>query len=188
MGIPLWETLALEVAVGREGSYPVALGGGVPPFFLAQISITQDVGVFCILFPVFLRLMQRHHDSPAWIMRRLRRIQAAAERHHDFAHRWGPWGIFLFMLVPFLVNGPLIGGIMGRIAGIPTRSLLLPVVASTAAGAFAWAYAYDLMLRAVGELHPALPMLITATVVSGLLLWLFIDEWLEARRVARMVP
>ncbi|MEA3166814.1 MAG: hypothetical protein QOJ26_1688 [Thermoplasmata archaeon] len=185
MGIALWRELAVEVTVGREASFPIALQGGVPPLVLAQVSFTQDIGLFCVVFPLFLRLMQRYQDSPSWLMRRLQRIQAAGEKHRQFARRWGPWGVFVFMLVPFLVNGPLVGGVMGRLAGIPTRSLLLPVIASTIVAAFAWSYAYDAMLGIVGELHPALPALLTATVVGALLSWLLLDEWILARRMAR---
>jgi uncharacterized membrane protein len=181
-GIALWRSLAVEVTVGREAAFPIALEGGVPPWLLGQVSATQDVGVFCVVFPLFLRLMQRYRDSPSWIMQRLRRVQAAGERRHKFARRWGPWGVFVFMLVPFLVNGPLVGGVMGRLAGMPTRSLLLPVVASTVVAAFAWAYGYDAMLGLAGDLHPALPALITATIVGALLSWLLLDEWLVARR------
>jgi drug/metabolite transporter (DMT)-like permease len=74
---------------------------------------------------------------------------------------------------------------MGRLAGIPTRSLLLPVIASTIVAAFAWSYSYNAMLRLAGDLDPALPALMTATIVAALLSWLLLDEWLHARRMAR---
>jgi uncharacterized membrane protein len=185
MGGALWRELAVEVTVGREASFPIALEGGVPPLLLAQFSVTQDLGLFCVLFPLFLRVMHRYGRSRSWVMARLRRLQAAAHRHRHVAHRWGPWGVFAFMLVPFLVNGPIIGGAMGRLAGLPTRSLLLPVAASTAVAALAWAYLYDTMLHAAGHLHPALPMLLTACIVGALVSWLLLDEWLEVRRARR---
>jgi uncharacterized membrane protein len=185
VGVALWRELAVEVTVGREASFPIALEGGVPPLLLVQVSFTQDVGLFCVLFPLFLRVMHRHGQSPNWFMARLRRLQAAAHRHRHVAHRWGPWGVFAFMLVPFLVNGPIIGGAMGRLAGLPTRSLLLPVCSSTLIAALAWAYLYDGMLRFAGHLHPALPALMTASIVGLLVSWLLLDEWLEARRARR---
>jgi uncharacterized membrane protein len=185
VGAALWRELAVEVTVGREASFPIALEGGVPPPLLVQVSLTQDIGLFCVLFPLFLRVMHRHGHSGSWLMARLRRLQATAHRHRHVAHRWGPWGVFAFMLVPFLVNGPIIGGAMGRLAGLPTRSLLLPVCASTAIAAAAWAYLYDSMLRAAGHVHPALPVMLTASIFGALLSWLLLDEWLEARRARR---
>jgi uncharacterized membrane protein len=184
-GGALWRALAVEVTVGREAAFPIALNGGVPPPLLVQVSATQDTGVFCILFPLFLRLMHRYGDSPNWFMARLRKVQAAAHHHRGFARRWGPWGVFVFMLVPFLVNGPLIGGVMGRLAGIPTKSLLLPVIGSTAVAAFAWTYLYNGMLSLAGDLHPALPPILTIAIVSALFAWLLIGEWLEARKARK---
>jgi hypothetical protein len=184
VGLALWRELFVEITVGREASFPIALDGHVPPLLLAQVSFTQDIGLFCAVFPPFLRIMQRHHDSPGWIMGRLRRIQAQARKHGRVALRWGPWGVFAFMLVPFLVNGPIVGGAMGRLAGIPTRSLLLPVVASTVVAAFAWTYFYDVLLGWAGRLDPAVPFLLTACVVGALVSWLLLDEWLELRRGA----
>lgn len=187
-GVALMRELFIEITVGREASFPIALEGGVPPLLLTQVSFTQDIGLFCVLFPIFLRVMQRFHGRQNWIMGRLRRVQAAAEKRRHIARRWGPWGIFLFMLVPFLVNGPIIGGAMGRLAGMPTKSLLGPVVASTVVAAFAWAYFYDALLGWVGHLHPILPYLLTACIVGVLVSWLLLDEWLEARRAARTTP
>lgn len=185
VGLALWRELAVEVTVGREASFPIALDGHVPPPLLVQVSFTQDIGLFCVLFPVFLRVMQRFQDRDNWVMARLRRIQAAASRRRHIARRWGPWGIFVFMLVPFLVNGPIIGGVMGRLAGMPTRSLLLPVIASTVVAAFAWTYFYDALLGWAGHHHPLLPFILTACIVGVLVSWLLLDEWLEMRRLAR---
>jgi uncharacterized membrane protein len=184
-GGALWRALAVEVVVGREAAFPIALGGGVPAPLLVQVSATQDIGIFCILFPLFLRLMHRRGDSPGWLMTRLRKVQEAAQHHRGFANRWGPWGVFAFMLVPFLVNGPLVGGVMGRLAGIPTKSLLLPVAASTVVAAFAWTYLYDGMLRLAGDLHPALPPALTIAIVSLLVGWLLFGEWRQARKARR---
>ena len=187
-GIALGKELAVEVTVGREAAFPIALEGGVPPVLLAQVSFTQDIAVFCLVFPLFLRVMQRYHHRQTWFMGRLRRIQAAADRHRHVAKRWGSWGVFVFMLVPFLVNGPLMGGIMGRLGGMTTRSLLLPVAASTVVAAFAWSFFYDAMLGVAGRVHPALPFILTACIVGALVSWLLFDEWLEARRAARLKP
>jgi uncharacterized membrane protein len=186
VGIALWRELAVEITVGREASFPIALDGHVPPLLLVQVSFTQDIGLFCVLFPVFLRVMQRFQRRDNWIMRRLRRIQVAAGRRSHVARRWGPVGIFVFMLVPFLVNGPIIGGAMGRLAGMPTKSLLIPVFASTVVAAFAWTYFYDALLGWAGHLHPALPFILTGCIVGALVSWLLLDEWLEARRAARL--
>lgn len=185
VGWAIVRAVAVEMAAGREGAIPIALQGGAPRWLVAQVSATQDIGVFALAYPLFLRLMHRHADSRSWLMVRLRRIQKDAEGHRRFVQRLGGLGVFLFMLVPFLVNGPLVGGIAGRLAGMHSKDLLLPVVASTVVAAVAWTYFYDAMLGVAGDLHPALPYVLTAVVLALVLGPLLLRETLELRRERR---
>jgi uncharacterized membrane protein len=181
-GAAMARAVGAEMVLGREAAIPIALGSQAPRWLVAQVSATQDIGVFCVAYPLVLRLMGRRGDRRGWLRVRLERIQADAERHRGLVHRLGGFGVFLFMLLPFLVNGPLIGGIAGRLAGLRTRDVLLPVVASTCIAAVAWTYFYDAVLGLAGDLHPALPYVLTAVVVGLVLGSLVLRETLQLRR------
>lgn len=185
-GKAMWEGLVLEMFTGREAGIPVSLGGGAPPWLVAQVSATQDIGVVCLAYPAFLWALHRFRDRDNFVMRRLRRLQAHAVKHRAFVHRWGPLGIFAFMLVPFLVNGPLLGAAVGRVAGIATKWLILPVVGATVLASLAWTYAYDLVFGLVKGLDPRIPPVATVAIVGSLVLWGIIGEILDARREARL--
>jgi uncharacterized membrane protein len=184
-GGALWRAIAVETVAGREAAIPIALRGGVPRWMVAQASATQDLGIFCVAYPLFLRAMHRFGDRRTWLLDRLRRIQSDADAHRGFVHRWGGFGVFVFMLVPFLVNGPLVGAVAGRLAGLRTPDLFLPVVASTCIAAVAWTYFYDKVLGVAGDLHPLLPFALTGVVVGGVLATLVLRETLELRRNRR---
>src|SRR5688572_29531770 len=181
-GLAMWRAVGAEMLLGREAAIPVALQSGVPRWLVAQVSATQDLGVFCLAYPLFLRLMHRRQGRKGWLTVRLERIQRDAEEHHGLARRWGGFGVFLFMLVPFLVNGPLVGGMAGRLAGLRTTDILLPVVASTSIAAIAWTYFYDQAFGLAGDLHPALPYVLTLTIVGLVLGSLVLRETLQLRR------
>jgi uncharacterized membrane protein len=157
---------ATEAVAGREGGIPVGLAQGAPRILVFQYSIMQDLGTAFLVYPLFLRLIHRPGGEASFFLGRIRRIEAAAERHEKYVRRWGPLGVFAFMLLPFLVNGPLVGLLAGRIAGIRTRHLLLPVVGATVAGAGAWTFFYDHMLGLAHGLHPGLPRWVAAGTVS----------------------
>ena len=184
-GAALWQGVGLELFTGREAGIPVALQGNAPPWLVAQVSATQDIGIVCLAFPAVLWALHRYRDRDNVVMRRLRRIQERAQAHKRFARRWGPLGIFAFMLVPFLVNGPLLGATMGRVAGIPTRSLIAPVVGATVLAALMWAYAYDLLFSLVGGLDPRVPPALTLALVGAVVLWGVVGEAREARKDAK---
>lgn len=181
-GLTMWRAVGIEMVLGREAAIPTALQSDAPRWLVAQVSATQDLGVFCLAYPLFLRLMARRQHRGGWLTVRLQRIQADAQKRRGIVRRLGGFGVFLFMLVPFLVNGPLVGGVAGRLAGLRTSDVLLPVVASTCIAAVAWTYFYDQVLGLAGDLHPALPYVLTFAVVGLVLGLLVLRETLELRR------
>ncbi|MEK6975213.1 MAG: small multi-drug export protein [Candidatus Thermoplasmatota archaeon] len=184
-GQALWRGLVFEMFSGREVGIPLSLGGGAPPWIVAQVSATQDIGVVCIAYPAFLWALHRYQDRDNFVMRRMRRLQAHAVKHRTFVHRWGPFGIFVFMLVPFLVNGPLLGAAVGRVSGIATKWLILPVVGATIVAAIIWTYAYDLLFGLIENLDPRIPPILTFAIVASLVLWGILGEVLDARKQAK---
>lgn len=138
--------IAAEIVFGREGGIPVALQGGVPRFLVFQTSATQDIASALVIYPLFLLALHHWHERDNYLMRRVRRIEAVAARHETYVHRWGPLGIAVFMLMPFVVNGPMVGLIVGRLAGIYTRHVLPAVVIATVISAAAWTFFFDAMI------------------------------------------
>lgn len=172
-----------ETFTGREGGIPIATAADVPPFVIFAVSVTQDIAAFFLVFPIFLWLMHRHEGADNFLMRRVRRIEAAAERHRAYADRWGPLGIFLFMLIPFLVNGPVVGGALGRLAGIPTRRLLVPVVAATIVAAGVWVFFFDQTLGRLQSVDARIGYVVAGLILAGLVTAGGIGLALDERRV-----
>lgn len=146
-GRALLAGIGAELLSGREGGVPVGLAAGAHALFVWQGSFLQDLGTAFTGYPIFLYFLHKYHDKDWYLMRKLRRIEAAAESHEKYVKKWGPLGIGAFMLVPFLVNGPFVGLVLGRIAGIRTHKLLPVVVASTILTAAAWTFAFDAMIQ-----------------------------------------
>lgn len=177
--------LAAEVFTGREGGIPTYLASGVPPLLVFQFSALQDIAAGFLVYPFFLHALHRYQATDNAFMRRVRRIEAAAHRHRHYVDRWGPMGVFLFMLVPFLVNGPLVGLVLGRVAGIPTRNLILPVAGATTAAAAAWVLFTEHMLMLAEKVLPGAGEWLAVVAVGIIVLLLAVDavrERLRARR------
>jgi uncharacterized membrane protein len=184
-GSALWRMVGVEIVAGREAALPIALRAGVPRWMVAQVSATQDLGVVCLAYPLFLRAMHHFEDRRNWLLDRLRRVQRDADAHRGFVRRWGGFGLFVFMLVPFLINGPLVGAIAGRLGGMRTPDLILPVVAATCVASVAWTYFYAQVLSLAGDVHPLLPVVLTVAIVGLVLGSLVLRETLEMRRARR---
>ncbi len=158
--------LVAEILTGREGGIPVGLSQGAPPLMMFQYSLGQDLAGACFGYPLFLYLLHKFHDRDNFLMRRIRKIEQAADQHQAFVHRWGPLGLFFFMLMPFLINGPLVGLILGRLTGIHTRYLIAPVIAATIIAAASWTFFFDATLAFANRFDPRLGPAIAIGVVT----------------------
>jgi uncharacterized membrane protein len=176
---PVLRGLLAEVTAGREGGIPVFLEGGVPPLLTMQYSATQDLMTSFIVYPLFLYLLERYHDRDNFIMRRVRKIEESAERNEKRVHRYGPVFLFVFMLMPFIVNGPLVGLVLGRLAKLRMTVLLPLVVAATVVPAVAWTLFYGTLFSLIEEAVPGGKTYITVGVlglIAVFLLTAFIIE------------
>lgn len=180
-GRALWKMWFVEMFAGREAGIPFAIGH-VNTLLVAQVSAMQDIAMAGVVYPGFLYLLARYRHRDNLVMRKLRRIEAQARSNRHFVDRWGPLGVFAFMMVPFLVNGPLLGAAMGRLSGIPTRFLILPVVLATVLCSVLWTYFYDFLFSLV---DPRWGPLLTGAILGSLLAWGLTPEWRDRRREAQ---
>lgn len=182
------KVILTEITLGRETAIPIGLTGHIEEWWLWQLTWTVDLVYFCFLYPLFLTVYHRQSGKGGFIMRRLQKMEEAAYRHEKLVHRYGPWGVFLFMMIPFLVNGPLVGMVVGRLAGIPTRKLFVPVVLANLTSNAIWVIMYDQFFWQLRGFSEHFQQRIALSFMLGMLslaiIGIIVDE-IRERRVRR---
>ncbi len=158
-----------EVTAGRESAIALSLGLGLPWWITWPLLAWQDLAIAAIVYPIFRKTLDHYHDSENRLMRRIRELESAADRHQHWVHRWGPVGLFVFLIVPFLVNGPVIALVVGRLGGLHLRDMVGAVVAGVVVGTGMWVLGFDALLRVVEGVHPWAGLAATATAVALIL-------------------
>ncbi|MHB1262723.1 MAG: small multi-drug export protein [Thermoplasmatota archaeon] len=166
----LLAAMAAELVTGREAAIPLALAVGVPPAWIALMSILQNLALAALLVPLGVRSMQSIEGHPGFSARFLRGMQAAATRNMSRGRSSG--ALFVFMLVPFIANGPVLAGLIGVLAGMEMRRLIVVVVAAVVLTATAWSFGYAWLAAALANVHPALELLPAAGAATVLVLWI----------------
>lgn len=182
---PRWGTglgamMAAEPVTGREAAVPLALAQGVPPWWIAAASITQNLALAALIVPGAMAAVEATEKGTGAMARFLRRTHAAADKSRHRAS--SAWGLFAFMLIPFLANGPSIAGLLGRLIGVDARRLITAVVAAVIITATAWAYLYASLAVVLESIDPRLariPSLLAilgTTIAVARLLWVWRRE------------
>jgi len=159
---------------------------------VAGISFTQDLISTTWIYPAFYLYRKRNVGRENFAGYFFKRMEQKAEEHRAFIERYGAVGLYFFMLIPFAVNGPLIGAIIGKLAGIRTRYILPTVIlataTATAAWTIAWYYAADQVSAFVEQYGGGW---IAAAMIGAFLLVLsgtfigFVKDMLQFRREKR---
>jgi uncharacterized membrane protein len=131
-------TLATEIFPGKEAAVALGINLDLHPLIVFGIVFIQDLVTTMWVYPLFYLFRRKQSGRQNFFGYFFDKMERNAKKHEKFIERWGAWGIFGFMLIPFAVNGPLIGAILGKLAGIRTRYILPAVVGSTAISTGYW--------------------------------------------------
>jgi uncharacterized membrane protein len=128
-----------EMTVGREVAIPFGLINlGLPALIVFGVAFTVDLITTTWFYPLFYTFRRRQRNRRSFWGFFFRKIEQDAEARREFVQKYGVIGLFFFMLIPFAINGPLIGAIIGKLVGIRTRYILPTVILATATATGAW--------------------------------------------------
>jgi uncharacterized membrane protein len=139
----LWAMEGTELLFGREVAIPLGLYQyGLPAALVFMVAFMNDLVTTAWLYPAFYAFRKRHRGRRGFWGYFFRRMEQNAARNKEKVEKYGAVGLYLFMLIPFAVNGPLIGAIVGKLAGIRTRFILPTVILATATATAGWTLAW----------------------------------------------
>lgn len=143
VGAAMMTMVITEFTLGREVAIPLGIVAlGLPVLIVFGIAFTQDLITTTWFYPLFYVFRRRQRGRRNFWGYFFRKIEADAEARRDFVEKYGAFGLFFFMLIPFAVNGPLIGAIIGKLVGIRTRYILPTVILATATATAMWTLAW----------------------------------------------
>lgn len=174
----LGAAMAAELVTGREAAIPLAVAAGVPAAWIALTSILQNLAMAGLVVPAASSAAHAFESRPGYWSRLLHKLHADAASGIDRGS--SAWALFGFMLLPFVANGAVIAGIIGILAGIGPRRVVIVLVAAVTITAIAWSFGYAWMADALAKVHPAL-RLVPAFLALGLIAFWVVRAAMRAR-------
>lgn len=150
---------------GKEAGLPVGISAGADPVMMGFFIFFADSAATCFIYPPLHYAIRKWMERPDFLGRYLRHIRDRGLERRGLITRHGTLGLFLFMLVPFAINGPLFGAILGRMMGLRAVQLIPTLLAAIAVTTVAWTTIYALGFSVAESINPALPKLITAAIL-----------------------
>lgn len=150
---------------GKEVGIPVGLAAGADPLTMAAFVLVMDLALTFFVYPALRYAITAWLGRPGILGAYLRHMRDEANKHRGFVMRHRTWGLFTFMLIPFAINGPLIGALLGRLIGMRSKQIVPTLVAAVALTTVFWSLVYTLGFQAAEAINPVYPKLITGAIL-----------------------
>ncbi len=173
---------------GKEAGLPVGISAGADPVMMGFFIFFADAAATCFIYPPLHYAIRKWMDRPDFLGRYLRHVRDRGLEKRGLVTRHGTAGLFLFMLVPFAINGPLFGAILGRMMGLRAFQIVPTLLIAIAVTTIAWTIIYALGFSVAETINPALPKLITAAILLFVLLNTIVSFWRMRREGHGKMP
>ena len=74
-------------------------------------------------------------------------VEYTANEKREFINKWGLWGLILFVWIPFMASGVIVGSMLGMLSRMKFMRVLWAVVIGGSAASVTWAYTADGIIR-----------------------------------------
>jgi hypothetical protein len=96
----------------------------------------------------------------------MRRVEKAAEKNKGKIQRYGIPSLFLFVLFPFWMTGPVVGCVIGFFLGIRPWINVGIVLSATALACLGWAIVLKRLHEQMADFSPFAPMILLIVIVA----------------------
>jgi uncharacterized membrane protein len=145
---------------GQFGAIPLGLAAGGDPWVVGLYVWAADAAGLLVFFPLTQLAVDRVAQRPGLLSGWILRLRARAQRRRRFVDRYGPLGLFAFTTLPFLFNSPILGAVIGRVAGIRSGRTLAALLSAITIMSAVWTALFFFGLGAAQAMDSRLPWLI----------------------------
>lgn len=142
---------------GQFGAIPLGLAMGGHPLLIGLFVWAADAAGLLAFFSLTQlsvdRLARRHGLVARWI----RNLRRRAHARRAFVERYGPWALYAFTSLPFLFNSPILGAVLGRLAGLRPRATLTALLAAITVMSAVWTLVFHQTIEGARALDERLP-------------------------------
>jgi uncharacterized membrane protein len=161
---------------GRLVGLGVGFAADMGFFTNVFINVYVESTLVLLFYPLFILSWNRLLNFET-LRRWSERLHGNAERYRGKINRYGVIGLFLFVLFPFWMTGPIVGAIIGYLMGLRHRVTLSIVITGTFFATIVWAWMLKHVQDWAETIDERAPWLIVFAIVLLVLFGLIIRRF-----------
>nr|NJM01414.1 small multi-drug export protein [Desulfobacula sp.] len=137
-------TLIAHTFGGRAAGIGICIMHDFGSLVTIGYNFYLEVLIVCFTYSIFVLTVTNYVRIP-WLQRAMEKISRNALEQKDKIEAYGWIGIFLFVMAPFFMTGPVVGSVIGYMIRIPLVKNLGATFGGTLTAIIVWFFCFDFM-------------------------------------------
>jgi uncharacterized membrane protein len=146
----LTSTAIVHIMGGRALGIATCLSADIPLFYTIIYNFFLEVVIVLIAYSVLVLIM-RNIIQPKLFRSTVRQAELTAQSQKTKIKKYGAIGLFLFVMFPFFMTGPVIGSIIGYLLNYKAINNFLIVFGGTLSSIVIYAMVGNNLLRYINQ-------------------------------------
>ncbi|XPV68713.1 MAG: small multi-drug export protein [Halarcobacter sp.] len=164
-----------NVLVGRVPALSLGYAASLPHFIVIFINILVEMILVTLFYPLFvysfkgivkIKLLEDFFNE----------VKNKKESHQKKFDRYGKFGLFIFVFIPFWMTGPIVGSIIGFLIGMKHYTVIFIVFIATVISITLWGLFLQEIINFLLNFNAQLAWIVLFIVVIFLLILRFKDK------------
>lgn len=124
--------------VGRVPSLSLGYASSLSSFWVIGINVMTELILVFVLYPLFVLSLSGMLKFRV-LEKFFKEVEAKKEEHKVTFNKYGRFGLFVFVFIPFWMTGPIVGAMVGYMLGLKHYSIMWIVFVATFIAISLWA-------------------------------------------------
>lgn len=129
---------------GRAAGVGLCIIGGLNMTWSILYNFFLEILIVCFTYALFVYSIKNYIKIP-WLMTFMNNLIRKANKNKEKVQKYGWLGLFLFVMIPLPVTGPVIGSIIGYLLRIKLWQNFSAVFLGTLAAIVLWVLCFDFL-------------------------------------------
>ena len=146
--IAIAETLGLAFFAhtfgGRAAGIGLCIMNGFGPIVTIGYNFYLEILLVCFAYSIFV-LTTNNYIRITWVTNLIEKLAQKAEEQKEKVQSYGWIGLFIFVMLPLPVTGPVMGSVIGYLLKIKLVKNFTATCSGTLAAIIVWFYCFDFL-------------------------------------------
>lgn len=161
-----------NVLVGRVPALSFGYAAELPHLIVILTNVYIEFVMVSIIYPLFVLSFKGIVKVKA-LENFFNEVQKNKVKHQEKFDKYGKFGLFIFVFIPFWMTGPIVGSIIGFLIGMKHYTIMIVVLIATIISISLWGLFLEEIIDLLMAFDSQLVWIILFIVVSALLIFRF---------------